>query len=286
MFVNNSICGYRESKKTDKYIVELATRAHDPDIQALAVDMLNEYHKEVQAAQDDPDNLQLMQLLLEERAQKIKAREAREREAAGAKAVPEKASLDVLDANNIVTATRARRKPERFEDVKWSDEGHRIGVLSEQERLELEALIGDDDDEDNIDDDDDDDAENYFSRARLDPWLEESDSDVQVNSESDYSDSIAFDSDLDEAELEARERPLTEKQRARHEAREAKRAQPKMDEGTRQLANKLLDEYERVYTIDDLDEDKHLARALRLIHSKKVGLPFDEVSNVHIKVRR
>ena len=54
MFVKNSLCGYWESKKPDKYVIELATRAQDPEIRKLAVEMLNEYHVEVRAAQDDP----------------------------------------------------------------------------------------------------------------------------------------------------------------------------------------------------------------------------------------
>lgn len=67
MFVKNSLCGYRESKKSDKYVVELATRAQDPEISKLAVEMLKECHVEVREAQEDPANKELLRLLKRER---------------------------------------------------------------------------------------------------------------------------------------------------------------------------------------------------------------------------
>lgn len=87
--------------------------------------------------------------------------------------------------------------------------------------------------------------------------------------------------DLDE---EVRERPLTEKLKAKFKAKAARESRPATSDEARQLAIKFLDEYDRVYTDDDLNEDVHLSRALRLIHAKKIGIPFDEVPNVHIKV--
>jgi hypothetical protein len=271
MFVSNSICGYRESKKSDKYIVELATRAQDPDIRALAVDVLNEYHKEVQAAQDDPENAKLIKLLRKERAEKEKERREIEDDAKrGATTVPETSAA--LDLDNIIDAKRTRRRPERFEDVQWDDNGKCLGVLSETDRraLEEQTFGGDNDG----DEDDDDDNGKDFSEARrprkYDPWI---DVESDPEDESEFEGSTTVDSDLEE---EVRERPLTEKQRAKIDARSARESKPKMDDAARQLAIKLLDEYDRVYTDDDLDEDVHLA--------KKVGLPFDEVPNVHIKV--
>jgi hypothetical protein len=63
MPIKNSLYGYRELKKSDKYVVELATRAQDPEIRKLAVVMLNEYHVDVRAAQDGPCNKELQKLL-------------------------------------------------------------------------------------------------------------------------------------------------------------------------------------------------------------------------------
>ena len=78
MFVKNSLCGYWESKKPDKYVVELATRAQDPEIRKLAVEMLNEYHVEVRAAQGDPRNKELQKLLMRQRQAQEKQREAQD----------------------------------------------------------------------------------------------------------------------------------------------------------------------------------------------------------------
>ena len=47
-------------------MVELVTRAQDPEIRKLAVEMLNKYHVEVRAAQEDPANQELLRLLKRE----------------------------------------------------------------------------------------------------------------------------------------------------------------------------------------------------------------------------
>ncbi|KAH8642692.1 hypothetical protein IG631_00155 [Alternaria alternata] len=60
-----------------------------------------------------------------------------------------------------------------------------------------------------------------------------------------------------------------DKQRAKLDSKAARKARPAMDDAARQLAIKLLDDHDRVYTEEDLDEDVHLARALKLIHSEK-----------------
>jgi hypothetical protein len=73
MFVKNSLCGYRESKRSDKYVIELVTRAQDPEVRKLAVEMLNEYHVEVRAAQEDSANQELLRLSKRERASPGKA---------------------------------------------------------------------------------------------------------------------------------------------------------------------------------------------------------------------
>jgi hypothetical protein len=125
-----------------------------------------------------------------------------------------------------------------------------------------------------------------MTRRDYDAWRDfvgirrpvESDSD----DDSDENDSSAFNPDLEE---EMHERPLTDKQRAKLDSKAARKARPTMDDAARQLATKLLDDHGRLYTEEDLDEDVHLARALKLIHSKKLGLPFDTVPGVHIKVR-
>jgi hypothetical protein len=272
MFVSNSICGYRESRKSDKYIVELATRAEDPEIRALAVEMLNEYHQEVQAAQDDPKNQEVMKMLRDERVANEKRRHEVEEVAQAATTTVHENFGSVLDTNNIVETKRIRRQPERFEDIKWSDGGKRTGTVSEAERRNIEDFIS------GTDDDEEKDFLEVPKKPNYDPWL---------NTELDFDDASEFeDSDLDDSDVEeeVRERPLTDRQREKLDAKAAKHSKPKLDEASRQLAIKLLDDYDRVYTEEDLDQDVHLTRALKLIHAKKVGLAFDDVPSVHIKV--
>ncbi|CAN9145950.1 unnamed protein product [Alternaria alternata] len=139
MFVKNSLCGYRESKKSDKYVVELATRAQDPEIHKLAVEMLNEYHVEVRAAQDDPANQELLRSLKRKRQAQEKQQEAQDELRSGAKVVPEK-GLDV-DLKNIADSKskRLRKRPERFSDIKWTDSGKRGATIS-AEGLRLSVM--------------------------------------------------------------------------------------------------------------------------------------------------
>lgn len=116
IFVVNSICGFRESKKSDKYVVELATRAQDPEIRALTVKVLNEHHKEVRSAQDDPQNGKLMKQLLQEKLLMEKELNREEEEAtAGAKTVPETAL--VVDPSNIVDGKRTRKESIRYQNI-------------------------------------------------------------------------------------------------------------------------------------------------------------------------
>ncbi|KAI4648529.1 uncharacterized protein J4E79_010151 [Alternaria viburni] len=272
MFVQNSLCAYRESKKSDKYIVELATRAQDPEIRALAVQVLNEYHLEVRAAQDDPENQDLLQMLLHERTVREQQRRDEKEAQSGAQAVADH-NRDV-DAENIIQpgTKRERKRPERFEDLKWSEGGARVGTMTEAEREAQEAMLAE------LDLD-----ENDFpssSRSGRDDWVHDLDlADVAT-------DSVFQVSDDEEDEDTGTWRPITEKQRARLEAKAARQARPEMTEAVRQLAEKLLDDYDRVYGEDDLKKDYLLTRALRLIHSKKTGLPFDSVQTVHIKYTR
>ncbi|CAN9091538.1 unnamed protein product [Alternaria alternata] len=107
--------------------------------------------------------------------------------------------------------------------------------------------------------------------------------DPEINDDFEENNSSAFDSDLEE---ETHERPLADKQRAKLDSKAARKARTTMDDAARQLATKLLDDHGRLYTEEDLDEDVHLARALKLTHSKKLGLPFDTVPGVRIKYKR
>ncbi|ORY05905.1 hypothetical protein BCR34DRAFT_590752 [Clohesyomyces aquaticus] len=50
LYARNSICTYREHRKGNRFVMELATRPHDPDIRQLLVDVLNNYQNEVRDA--------------------------------------------------------------------------------------------------------------------------------------------------------------------------------------------------------------------------------------------
>ena len=225
MLVKSSLCGYQELKKSDNYVVELAARAQDPGIRKLAVEMLNEYHVEVCAAQEDPANQELLRLLKRERQAQEKQQEAQDELRSGAKVVPEK-GLNV-DLKNIVDSKSKRlmKRPERFSDIKWTDFGKRGATISAEE-LRAHGAIDLREEEDGSSDD-----------------FEESDS-------------SAFESNL---EYETHERPLTDKQRAKLDSKAARKVRPTVDDAARQLAIKMLDDYDRVDTEKDLDEDVHLA---------------------------
>ena len=172
------------------YVVELATRAQDPEIRKLAVEMLNEYHVEVRAAQDDPCNKELQKLLKRQRQAQEKEREEQDELRRGAKVVPEK-GLNV-DPKNIVDpkSKRLRKQPERFSDIEWTDSGQRGSTVPAEELRAREAIaLGEEEDKSSDD-------------------LEESDP-------------SAFDSDL---EYEMHERPLTDKQRAKLDSKAARKA--------------------------------------------------------------
>lgn len=268
MFVENSICAYREGKKTDKHVVELATRAQDPIIQALAVEILNEHQEQVKAAHDDPENADWMTEL--RRLQAEREKQLRDYAESRAQTVSEKPSVE---EKNIVTGTRLRKRPERYTDIEWTDNGSRKGkevsnskdVDPSNEYVEFwkDLSSGDSDAESTPDDG----------------------SDAQSTSDDDYEDVAAISqagSDVGEEEL--RDRPLTDKQRAKEEALEAMQKIPDMDDGLRQLSSKLLEDYDITYTVEHLDDHKHLTKALKLIHCRKMGIPYGSVPTVHIKV--
>jgi hypothetical protein len=260
MFVKNSICGYRECKKADKYVVELATRANDPQIRQLAVNMLNEYHRSVREAQDNPDNKQLRDLLVKERAQRERDKRIAEEAGSGAKVVAEKI---IPEPESIIEGKRARRQVQRFADLIWNDSGKQVGVAPKNVLGDLLSDFELSSDEEGLQS-----HKATFSESEADSDFHGSEHDSVAGSNPD----------------DVHERPLTAKQLAKQAAREARHSIPTMDEATRQLAEKLLEDYDRQYTDDDLNKDEHMVRALKLIYCRKAGLPYDNVPTPHIQV--
>ena len=67
IFLDNSHDVYREMRQSDKAIMELATRAHEPIVRELLVDLLNEYNNEVVEAHES----EIGRAILKEREIKV-----------------------------------------------------------------------------------------------------------------------------------------------------------------------------------------------------------------------
>ena len=118
MFVPNTICAYREARKRDKFMYELATRASDPALQTLLVRCLNEHQKLVRNAQNDPENQELMEKL---RAQNNMQQDVKD--LIKARAVPDK--IDLIPTETV-TEKRKRKPVQRFIDEKFDGHGRRV----------------------------------------------------------------------------------------------------------------------------------------------------------------
>jgi len=57
------VSAYREARKRDKALIELATRASDPRIQELLVQVLNQFQSTIRQAQEAPENAELMKTI-------------------------------------------------------------------------------------------------------------------------------------------------------------------------------------------------------------------------------
>jgi len=118
LMVPESIHAYREAKKRDKAIIELATRANDPRVRAAIVNLLNEYQREVRRAQESKENEDLMFKIQEEEAETKDLRQL------GKDARVVRDAIDI-GTNNIVEGTRQRRAPERYASMQWTARGNR-----------------------------------------------------------------------------------------------------------------------------------------------------------------
>lgn len=270
--VKDSIHAYREGKKIDKYIVELATIDNDPGVRKLAVELLNEYQAEIRAAQDDPENASLMEdLRKHQRVEEEKLKAAMKNDSSGAKTVPE--SPDQLDVNNIIgDRKREVKRPALYMDEKWSNSGKFLGTTHENEPGGRSM------------------KRNFHPRSRIAEIFtsDEEEEDEDLGAVSDYGEQHENeDEDLNLSDAgfeETTETPPTEKQRRLQASKKLKASIPVWSEQSRTLVNKLLAEYHREYTDDDLNTDSILRRALKYIHCRKMGLPLDDTPTIHVKV--
>ncbi|OSS54985.1 hypothetical protein B5807_00044 [Epicoccum nigrum] len=308
LFVQNSIFAYREFRKRDKYVVELATRASDPVMQGLNVKCLNAYQEKVRKAQKDPANGELMKML-----QQCKQIEE-DREAlveAGAAYDP----MDLVDVAGPSNKKRTSIKPKRFAQAKFvhghplypGDEGctdaedddddvetgpRRSKRKIKGKKKQVGPVL-----EDDASDEDSDDKATVFLKKRLsteDEKYAASEAAGQT-SESDYDDSC-FNEDSGEDQYlsdpgaaanssgdDSDVGPSTaQKRKEKRLAFEAFHREEQEDEAVRQLQLLLSNDSERIYTIEDLKNESILSRGLEITYCMRAGQQPDKVPSIHI----
>jgi len=293
----NTIGMYREYRKRDKAIVELATRARDPEIAALLVQCLNDYQTTIRQAQADPANQDLLQKLAEH------SRRFKEQKLILADAVPDK---NDLEGGSIVEGKRTRKPVERYRDedydevtgvkkegenkkkkksrrakqesddedgefgvgdgeAEYGDEYENDGILEDEEILEDEDLL---EDEEILEDDEEDE---WRPPARSESGEEDDEEYLALFSEGE---------DIPEEESES----AREKRKALKAARIAMRDENQEDEGLRRLKALLSSNADRVYTLEDLEKSATLKRALELAYCARSGTEYDTPTSIHIEV--
>ncbi|KAJ4344685.1 uncharacterized protein N0V89_012429 [Didymosphaeria variabile] len=298
LMLKNSIAAYRESRKRHKYMIELATRAHDPVIQRLLIRCLNEWQAFVKEAQDDPANRALMEQLKE----KSEIDENKE-EMFKAGAVADSVDLVELPAPE---GPRKRQQVRRFADATFvkdreiqpgDQEPHNLSGARKKSRKmkgmkKRRRVTGkvDEDEEEEVQEEEEADLEVEDCYSEYEP----SDS-----GDSNYSNSDMSEEDSEREEEDPTEESTTPKQAtsskndeekltnaqrraARKAAAAAMRNEEQEEEGVRQLKLLLTADPERVYTVEDLSSEKVLERALEITYCLRIGQRPDKVPSVHI----
>jgi hypothetical protein len=285
IFVKNTISAYREYKKRDKAIVELATRARDPAIAEILVQCLNDHQQVIRSAQADPNNQELMQKLATR--QEI----AKEQAFILASSVPDKNDLgknQILEGKrkrtgidryrdgdyDEVTGNRKPPKQHETQDVADSgeeeDEDKDEGLEREGQEFSESSSSEEDDEDGSPDGDDDDDGD----------W-NPNDDDAAGEYDEDYLDLFSEGEEIPEDEPES----AKQKRKALKAARIAMRNENQEDEGIRRLGALLSADPRRVYGADDLKKPTTLKRALELAYCARSGTAYDTPTSIHIEVR-
>jgi hypothetical protein len=289
IMVKNTIATYREYRKRDKAIIELATRASDPEIAAILVQCLNDHQEVIRSAQADPKNQELMEKLA------VRKEVAQEQTVLLARTVPDK--LDLVK-NQILEGKRTRKAVERYRDEDYDEvTGEYIGDREgEDDGDDNEELVqdgqefnngdgegdgsqelgepGPDEKEDDDgtfvapDDDDEDGDWNYRSDEGNGEYDE------------DYLDLFSDEEDIPEEESET----AKQKRKALKAARIAMRNENQEDEGLRRLGALLSADPHRIYTHEDLKKATTLKRALELAYCARSGTAYDTPTSIHIEV--
>jgi hypothetical protein len=310
LFVNNSIFAYREHRKRDKYLPELATRAHDPIMKALIVKCLNDFQKTVLAAQQDPANKDTMQILEQQATIDV---EKEKLVMAGVVRDP----LDLVDID-APTSKRVSKRPKLFSEAKYvkgkplypGDEGYtdaeddddQVGVRKSSRIQRLKSSRRKQDAQGTVDaTEDESETESIHQRVKSRSLRKDPLDDDFVDGESDLDESDEYDSGDDEVavplletddedggnDIDPEEKTPTaaEKRKQKKAAYEAFHREEQEDEGVRQLRLLLTADPSRVYTIKDLENEAVLTRGLEIVYCLRVGQRPDKVPSIHIKVR-
>ncbi len=286
LLVNNSICAYRESRKRDKYMVELATRAYDPDLRSLIVKCLNKFQDTVRAAQKDLSNAELMEQIKE-----LESVEDTKQELIKAKAVAD--PIDLV-STPVAEGKRARKPVKRYADAFWVDdkELHEGDDDFEERLVKVRAKKGRKGRKKGR-------STKAAGKKRVSDEVEpDSDSEfVADGSESDTSSEFEHVSEDEEAEWnqsgseneegnegEAFLSVTTSESKRRKQAWEAMKSEKQEDEGARKLRLLLTIDANKVYTDADLENEEVLTLGLEVTYCMRMGQSLDKVPSVHINV--
>ena len=264
--IKNTIGAYKESRKRDKALIELATRANDPEIRALLVYCLNDFNEAIRLAQEDPENAELMSRL------NTLASIEKTNKMLMASAVPDKNELVSFE-----TIDGKRQRKERgvaYGDEVWDGLGRAKSKSKKgQEKMTLEELDKHLLDENDVVDEDEDEDE------------DEDDEDIYEPDEDDEPDDDAiFTDDGDESDLEGLSADALLDRKARKEAKLAMRSEIQEDEGVRRLKMLLTLDHTKVYSEEDLGKEETLKRSLELAYCARFGQNYDKPPSIHIQV--
>lgn len=287
LIVPESIHAYREAKKRDKAIIELATRANDPRIRAAIVTLLNEYQRHVRQAQEKPENQELISKI---RDHDTRTKDLREL-AKDARVVRD--TID-LGTNNILEGKRRRQAPERYETIAWTAEGSRLKVKGPKKNGLLAK------------------ARSKFakgaaslkkkgksatSRAKTIGSVKgkgkgkAKESDVEDDSEpslddndSDYENYTEAESASQAGDEESDAEDDTVKAKLRR-ARALFRSENQLGEQEKVLKLLLSLPKDKVYDEKDLEDEATMVRGLELLYAHRIGMSTAKVPSIHIKVR-
>ena len=265
----NSHDQYRDSKQTDKAVVDLASRSFSSEVQNLLVDLLNKSNKYVKEAHESQRGHEILKeknfLPTEDSNNSINVEF--DEETGGRLAITVQDPLD-LDLDTVTNPTpRKRLRPDRFADTMLQDDVYQEYGQGKRRKLKGKASMNEDVDEEFSDQFEED-------SSFKDSENEEENDDEESEVISDDSDD-AFQSDGDGDEITALkdivlETTTTKKSRQNYsKLTSIEQEQYNQDEMNFRYLLSLSPT--RIYTVEDMDDIEVLDRALRLLFHARFG---------------